>query len=215
MILLVTLLAVLYTVDHSNSAAVKSEEFAEQLRRIVHDSSRTQRATESGNEPERNCYDAPCAWRRVQSRHSSRQIIYAKHMQMSRQHLQMRTHRWKRSNECVCISLSSKHDIGRYRMDRRHGLPQLRRVQKIVKTCEHTWFKHLQQPWSWVLPPSSCHRSDSPLVFSSGIILASQTSNAWTLTLRYLHNRTGHVVLSYLCAFRRSNTINFEVSRSY
>ncbi|XP_029035718.1 uncharacterized protein LOC114872571 [Osmia bicornis bicornis] len=62
LILLVTLLAVLYTVDHSNSAAVKSEEFAEQLRRIVHDSSRTQRATESGNEPERNCYDAPCAW---------------------------------------------------------------------------------------------------------------------------------------------------------
>ncbi|XP_034178404.1 uncharacterized protein LOC117603397 [Osmia lignaria lignaria] len=64
LILLVTLLAVLYTVDHSNSAAVKSEEFAEQLRRIVHDSSRTQRATESGNddEPKRNCYDAPCGW---------------------------------------------------------------------------------------------------------------------------------------------------------
>lgn len=68
LILLVTLLAVLYTVDFSNSAAVRSEEFAEQLRRIVHDmhpdNSRTQRATEGENDdrPKRNCYDAPCGW---------------------------------------------------------------------------------------------------------------------------------------------------------
>ncbi|XP_017752993.1 PREDICTED: uncharacterized protein LOC108545740 [Eufriesea mexicana] len=67
-LLLVTLLAVLYTVDYSNSAAVRSEEFAEQLRRIVQemhpDSLRTQRATESGNDdrPKRNCYDTPCGW---------------------------------------------------------------------------------------------------------------------------------------------------------
>ncbi|XP_076180953.1 uncharacterized protein LOC143153520 [Ptiloglossa arizonensis] len=65
--LFVTLVAVLCTVDFSIGAAVKSEEFAEQLRRIVHDaypdSLRTQRATESGNDsPKRNCYDTPCGW---------------------------------------------------------------------------------------------------------------------------------------------------------
>ncbi|XP_043597533.1 uncharacterized protein LOC122574241 [Bombus pyrosoma] len=68
LVLLATLLAVLYTVDYSNSAAVRSEEFAEQLRRIVHemhpDNLRTQRATESGNDdrPKRNCYGTPCGW---------------------------------------------------------------------------------------------------------------------------------------------------------
>ncbi|KOC65558.1 hypothetical protein WH47_00528, partial [Habropoda laboriosa] len=44
------------------------QEFAEQLRKIVHsmhpDSQRTQRATESGNydSPNRICYGIPCGW---------------------------------------------------------------------------------------------------------------------------------------------------------
>ncbi|XP_003704250.1 uncharacterized protein LOC100877251 [Megachile rotundata] len=67
LILLVTLLAVLYTIDFSNSAAVRTEEFAEQLRRIVHDmhldKTRTQRGTdENDDEPKRDCYDTPCGW---------------------------------------------------------------------------------------------------------------------------------------------------------
>ncbi|XP_076750736.1 uncharacterized protein LOC143423344 [Xylocopa sonorina] len=66
-ILVVILLAVFCTVKYSNSAAVRSEEFAEQLRRIVHEmkpeSLRTQRATENDDdEPKRNCYDTPCGW---------------------------------------------------------------------------------------------------------------------------------------------------------
>ncbi|XP_054009375.1 uncharacterized protein LOC128892835 isoform X2 [Hylaeus anthracinus] len=65
--LVVTLLAVFCIVNFVDSAAVKSEEFAEQLRRIVHDaypdSLRIQRATESGRDSsKRNCYDTPCGW---------------------------------------------------------------------------------------------------------------------------------------------------------
>ncbi|CAK9812850.1 hypothetical protein ANTQUA_LOCUS10348 [Anthophora quadrimaculata] len=65
---LVSLLAVCFIVNLSIGAVVKSEEFAEQLRRIVHemhpDSLRTQRATESGNfdQPKRICYETPCGW---------------------------------------------------------------------------------------------------------------------------------------------------------
>ncbi|XP_053983113.1 uncharacterized protein LOC128878703 isoform X2 [Hylaeus volcanicus] len=65
--LVVTLLAVFCIVNFVDSAAVKSEEFAEQLRRIVHDAYpdnlRIQRATESGRDSsKRNCYDTPCGW---------------------------------------------------------------------------------------------------------------------------------------------------------
>lgn len=65
--LLVTVLAALCAVDLTSGAAVRSEEFAEQLRKIVHemhpDNLRIQRATESGNDrPKRNCYDTPCGW---------------------------------------------------------------------------------------------------------------------------------------------------------
>ncbi|XP_076639947.1 uncharacterized protein LOC143351833 [Colletes latitarsis] len=75
--LIVTLVAVLGMIEFASSAAVRSEEFAEQVRQIVHepypdraypdeaypDSLRTLRATESGSDkPKRNCYDAPCGW---------------------------------------------------------------------------------------------------------------------------------------------------------
>ncbi|XP_078052845.1 uncharacterized protein LOC144478641 isoform X1 [Augochlora pura] len=66
--LVVTVVAVVCLATFSLSAAVRSEEFAEQLRRIVHDmnpdSLRTQRATESQTDdrPQRNCYDTPCGW---------------------------------------------------------------------------------------------------------------------------------------------------------
>ncbi|XP_031844424.1 uncharacterized protein LOC116432146 [Nomia melanderi] len=66
--LVVTVLAVLYVADYSQGAAVRSEEFAEQLSRIVQeenpDSLRTQRATKIGDDdkPLRNCYDEPCGW---------------------------------------------------------------------------------------------------------------------------------------------------------
>ncbi|CAL7950390.1 unnamed protein product [Xylocopa violacea] len=78
-VLVVVLLAVVCTVEYSNSAAVRSEEFAEQLRRIVHEMQpeglRTQRATESDNddEPKRNCYDTPCGW-------SSYNVVTRRHM---------------------------------------------------------------------------------------------------------------------------------------
>ncbi|XP_076241078.1 uncharacterized protein LOC143183438 isoform X1 [Calliopsis andreniformis] len=66
--LVVVLVVVLCAADLSDTAAIKSEEFAEQLRRIVNsvyipDSLRTQRATEGDDdEPKRFCYDAPCGW---------------------------------------------------------------------------------------------------------------------------------------------------------
>ncbi|XP_076678820.1 uncharacterized protein LOC143374521 [Andrena cerasifolii] len=64
--LVAVLVAVLYAADFTDSAAVKSEDFAEQLRKIVHDeypdSMRTQRATEGEYEPKRYCYDTPCGW---------------------------------------------------------------------------------------------------------------------------------------------------------
>ena len=64
--LIAVLVAVLYTADFTDSAAVKSEDFAEQLRKIVQDeypdSMRTQRATEADDEPKRYCYDTPCGW---------------------------------------------------------------------------------------------------------------------------------------------------------
>lgn len=66
-ILIVTLLAVLLSADLSDSAAMRSEEFAEQVRRMAHDvypdSLRTQRATKNAEDrPKRNCYDTPCGW---------------------------------------------------------------------------------------------------------------------------------------------------------
>lgn len=66
--LVVKVVAVLSLTSFALSAALRSEEFAEQLRRIVHDmnpdSLRTQRATlsQSDDKPHRNCYETPCGW---------------------------------------------------------------------------------------------------------------------------------------------------------
>ncbi|XP_033330149.2 uncharacterized protein LOC117222515 [Megalopta genalis] len=66
--LVVTVVGVVCLATLSLSAAVRSEEFAEQLRRIVHDMNpdglRSQRATESqiDDKPQRKCYDTPCGW---------------------------------------------------------------------------------------------------------------------------------------------------------
>lgn len=66
--LVVTVVALLCLTTFALGAAVRSEEFAEQLRRIVHDmnpdTARTQRATLSQNDdrPQRKCYDTPCGW---------------------------------------------------------------------------------------------------------------------------------------------------------
>ncbi|KAK9295310.1 hypothetical protein QLX08_010341 [Tetragonisca angustula] len=60
------LLGILFA-DYTFAAAIKSEEFAQQLEKIIRemhlDSRRIHRATESVEDrPKRNCYDTPCGW---------------------------------------------------------------------------------------------------------------------------------------------------------
>lgn len=63
-LLLVTILAVLCIVN-TNCAVMRSEEFAEQIRRIVEDGyvgDIKHRPTENTNEEQRECYNNPCGW---------------------------------------------------------------------------------------------------------------------------------------------------------
>lgn len=138
---------------------------------------------------------------------------------MSGRDIQVHTHRWKRIDEGVRVSLPSEHNIGRYRSrhDRWYELHQLKHVRQAFAKKHATYLVHNHPPATVVVmvPPLLHHRqitsdTESPsnqhtfFSIQENRLLTSVLANIFFIKRIKHKNDTNTVIVSL---FPRRNTI--------